>query len=332
MTTNNFSKRKRFKVKLKRSDIVQPPIEISSTGPAADQIHRFMRTQENPGSCTACNSILGIEGAVAETTVANEVQTSAISESVERSVLRQWRTTPTEWGVQTTRICVVPGSAAVIDVRAARKAFRLYSQADVDAIVIVTVGPVPLETDPLGFGLAVDVRAIVFGPNAQAKLTLIEAKSRPRRAGRPSHRGAEPRRSGAGWMSRSPIVWYKSDDKAALKLELAKLFNPLLTATPEGAGHQMPMPDSWDEPEAKQLRGFVTLMARSMLPLKKALMLIGAGQSVVIGAIANAELELKKARRASEPVIPADGVPHFWFAELRRLGLDNISVPLVKLR
>ena len=44
-----------------------------------------------------------------------------------------------------------------------------------------------------------------------------------------------------------------------------------------------------------------------------------------------AEIRIKQASKGEALPIPRDGMVHFWFGELRRLGMDDLTVPRVTL-
>lgn len=283
-----------------------------------ERILEFGQVGENLHASSVCHAILGDAGSIVDMSLANQAQMSGILSMAQESVCRYLGENELEWGVQRTRFGVVSGSSAEIDVPRIRKASRFYALAGVDAIVMVVPGPVPLESDRSGFGIALDAYTFVFGPDARSRIHRAEVKSR-------AHRTAS--------HSRHPMRWYEASEQDALKTELTNMFRPSLIKVPTVDGDkESALPEDWNSRQSRQLRGYVTLMMRSMQPLKKSVVLIGEGRTLMVGAIAQAEENMKKARRGSEPAVHPDGLPHFWFQQLRRLGLDNISVPLIKLR
>lgn len=282
------------------------------------RILEFAQVADNPNIGACYDAILGAAGSIVDLSLANRAQASTICDAVHKALLRHLIGNEQEWGLQRTRLGSASGAAIEIDVPEVRKASRFYAQAGVDAIAMVVPGPVPDITDPSGFGMALELWTIVFGHDARELIQRADSKLRTRRT-RPA--------------PRSSIEWYGADDRAALKTALTNMFCPALTKAPpfDGATEGLTS-DEWDTRPARQKRGFVTLMTHSMLPLKKAVTLIGEGKSMVVGAMAAAEVAMKKGKQGSKPTVHPDGLPHFWFQELRRLGLDDIAVPLVKLR
>jgi len=291
---------------------------ISKKSSPMQSILEYVGAADDPDALAAYNAIFGIEGPIVDLSIANHVRMSAVRDAVVETMTSHLSQNGQEWGLQVTRLGVVAGSSAEIDVPEVRKQSRIYTQAGVDAITAVVPSPVPLSSDPNGFGIALDSCALVFGPGAESLLQRAELKARPRRKDAPR---------------RTSICWQGPDEADELKAALTRIFRPSLIngIALEGIS-EAPVSDEWKRRSACRKRGFVTLMMRSMLPLKKSLSLVGESRSLVVGAIAAAEGAMKKAQRDSKPCVHPDGLPHFWFRELRRLGLDDISVPLVKLR
>lgn len=285
---------------------------------AIDQILAGARVDEDPKARAAYQAILGIAGVPFDLALTDQALMPKISTTARRALQRHLLDNGLEWGAQVTRVGVVAGSDVEVDVPSIRKLSSYYSRAGVDAITMLVPSPVPLAWHPCGFGQALDVHAVFFGPNVRTAMQKVELKTRSRRTDLPV---------------RDPIQWYAADDDDALKATMSKMFRPPLTKVVDLAGFDQGQPvEGWDSREARQRRGLFTLMTRSMLPLKKAMTLIGEGRSVMAGAIAAAEVSVRKGRREGEPPVHPDGMPHFWFGELRRLDLNDFAVPLIKLR
>lgn len=291
-----------------------PPTKLNEI----DRILEFARCGEDEHSRSTYSAILGLQGSITDLSLVNFGQMKRIEEAVAKALLARFAEANDQWAVRSTLIDIVPGSKVVIDVPKARTALRLYAKAEVNTIMTVFPAPVPLSSDPTGFGMAVEARALVFGANAQAFVQRPDTKSRIRNT-----------------VSRYPTAtaWCESNDATALKKVLRDMFRPSLTQLPvlEGAPETI-IPDGWNKASARRLRGLMTLMTRSMLPTKKALGFVGEGKAMVVGPITAAEVAMKKACRSARPPVHPDGLPHFWFEELRRLGLTNVTVPLIKLR
>lgn len=79
-------------------------------------------------------------------------------------------------------------------------------------------------------------------------------------------------------------------------------------------------------------RALMTFMCRAQLPVRKALMHFGAGKPIIAGALAKMDHALKLLCKAAPEILHEDAVSHFLFSELRRLDMEDFSVPIVKLR
>lgn len=282
-----------------------------------ERIFEFSRVAEDANSSAAYHAIIGREGSITDLSVANVARMAQVKDALHSSLFRRISQSEEEWAVRVARIGVEPGSKVDVDIPRCRKEMRPYTKAGVDAIMMTVVAPVPLPSDPTGFGIAFEARAIIFGSGARAAIQRAETTGRTR----------------SGSPNRSSIAWYSPQDEEALKQALEDMFCPSWIKAPPTEG--LPEEEAsanWGKTRCRQLRGLVTLMTRSMLPAKKALALVGEGKAMVVGAIAAAEVGMKKASRASPPPVRPDGLPHFWFGEIRRLGLDEISVPQINLR
>lgn len=295
-----------------------PPPGSAEKKSTIDRIVEFARIDEDANARAVYPAIIGKQGSITDLAIANVGQMELTKQAVAAALIARIGETDDEWGVRSTLIEVVPGSKVEVDVPKCRKPWRFYAKANVDAVISIIAAPIPLPSDTTGIGVAVAVHALVFGPNARASIQLADSKARMR---------------GGGSSSLSSTIWYETNDEEALKKALRDMFRPSWIDLPllENA-LETEVPDGWNKASSRRLRGLLTLMTRSMLPAKKALGFVGEGKSVVVGALTAAEVGMKKARRTSPPPVHPDGLPHFWFGELRRLGLDNIAVPLIKLR
>lgn len=217
---------------------------------------------------------------------------------------------------QVTRLGSTPGSNAEISVPAIRKAARLYEQAKIDVIAAVHFIPEPNAADPHGVGFRLELRVLFFGEAADSKVYAKERSSRSRKK-----------------FKRSPVQKIDAGDRTALSEALKQIITPGYTGVPiEDLFLNFEVGSSWADDADRGLRALFTMMARAQLPLKSMLVLHGAGKSVFAHAITEAKRQLDAACKAGPFVIHRDGLVHFFFAELRRLGLHDVSVPLVMLR
>jgi hypothetical protein len=75
----------------------------------------------------------------------------------------------------------------------------------------------------------------------------------------------------------------------------------------------------------------VNLQILSMLPLKLRLSSQWEAKPVLDASLKAAQVRIKQAAKGETPSVHPNGKVHFWFSELRRLKLDQLTVPLIKL-
>lgn len=215
--------------------------------------------------------------------------------------------------LQISRIKVCLFDDLDFSVLEARKVIGKYGKDGYDGIGAVRFCPVPHP----------ETGATVIAMDAVTLYTGSPSPSRPIRRRRRASFGDE--------IERASSVTFNLSDRATVKAALASLFYPPLSRLPirdpfENEGQRFAKGNSQTE------RALVTLMCRSQLPVKKMLIGFGAGKSVMDGAQSRIEYLLKEKCKGSPEVLHRDLVPHFWFGELRRLGLDHLSVPTIRLR
>jgi hypothetical protein len=223
-----------------------------------------------------------------------------------------------EIAVQIQRLGITSVFDPQIDISTGRKKVDLHRKTNVGAIAAINFYPVPDTRYPLGVGIVIEAVSILFGQNAQSEI----AHPNPRR-----------RR----WRISSPlttsITWLEPGNDEMLKEAFGRMLTPSLTGNKEAKrDRDLIFSPEWTDEASPEMRAFVSFMALTMLPIKRQLLCSGAGKPLVASAIANAEHRFKIARKRGPSPIHRDGVTHFWFSELRRLGLDDLKVPLIKLR
>lgn len=319
-------KTRKFKVRTKQSSLRakhrrRKDAKSRGAEPAArktlcDRVLEFANASEAPQLRQKYEAIFGISRPIDDVLAANQFLLKKMvplaSSALDAHVIAH----PYPVFRQVTRVEITPGSNAEVSVIAARKAAKIYERAGVDVIAAVRLRPVPHETDANDFALSVELEALFFGENAEAKVAAKARTSRP-----------------PPGVIRSSAQRIDSGDTTALSAAIDRLLKPNFTGLPlEDLFNDPPPPPNWSGSTQRGLRAYVMLMALAQLPLKKMLVLHGAGGPIFAQAIAEAKRALKAACKAAPPVVDRDGVPHFFFPELRRIGLDDVSVPLVKLR
>ena len=212
---------------------------------------------------------------------------------------------------QVSRIAIRPLSNLEFSVVDARKAATEYGKSGYDGFASVRFCPVP-HPDSGADMIAMDVVAL-FSGNPLPRMPV----RRRRRA------------AATDGVERSSTVTLSG--KSAAKAALASMFYPPLTRLPKA--DPLEGEDQVFATESKVAeRALVTLMCRSQLTVKKMLIGFGAGKSILDGVQGRLEYLRKERCKGSSEVVHRDLVPHFWFGELRRLELHDLSVPAIRLR
>lgn len=282
-----------------------------------DRIIDFVGISDDSDMKEAYRAMFGQARPLDDLVASNLGETNKISMALMTDLKRKCTTDSFEVGIQVRRIRVAPGSAVEVDIPSARKAVRLPKDDGVGAIAAIQLYPVPHNSDPRGFGIAVDTVTVFFGTNARSAVTRAEAKARSRNSVRQMY---------------STSIWLDPNDDDALKNALNQLLRPRFADQAKSQETSLiSLPEGWKDDEARALRELVMLQCLSMLPLKKKLIVVGAGRPLLTRALASAEHRMSEVCKGTTSAIHRDGVPHFWFGESRRLGLDDVSVPLIKL-
>ena len=79
-------------------------------------------------------------------------------------------------------------------------------------------------------------------------------------------------------------------------------------------------------------RAFIALQIRSLLPLVKQMIATGQGKEILSPALQAAQMRVNFAAKQQAVPLHWEGLVHFWFSELNRLGFTDQSVPVVRLR
>lgn len=251
-------------------------------------------------------ALRGIGLPVDDLVASNRVAMDMIAASAAKAVRKHVKAGSLELGFQVTRLGIVDGGAAEISVSDVRKLGSIYKRAGVDAIGAPRVCPV-LQPDSATPGLAVDFCSLFFGKGAAGKLANAEYRERYR-----------------GGPTRSAVEMLDPRKGSSVKLAFLRMLNAPLGSLPPGEAH--------DEDGVGDVGAFVTLMARSQLRLNKTLVLVGAGKPIMNAITGGLDHTRRKACKEADEVVHIDTLVHFLFAEVRRLGMHDIAVPIVRYR
>jgi hypothetical protein len=304
------NKEKGIKMKSQRSNTMKT--EARKTG-AMDKILLYANPHNTPDIRARYAALNGTGRPPEDLLAMNTVQAFALAKGVSEGLLRYFAENPGPVGLQIQRIGVASGAAAIIDLPASR---AMASAKGASVIGGIRFYPLPDPSDSSGFKVVVEAVTIHFGPNARADAERMGGRNRTR---------------DAVGCDRAVSTWFDSTDEKALKDAVSLVIKPLLTLSPAvERGMELLLPEDWNSKRA--LRALLMFFAYAMLPTKKKLIALGAGKPIITGELALAEHRLRLAcKSGGASVVHRDGVPHFCFSELRRLGLDNLSVPLIEL-
>ena len=286
----------------------------SSKKPIADRLIELVGTVGDPSLTGKYHSIMGIgrplEDALASYTPLLKESAKVAVANIANSMVKDGA----DLHLKVSRVAVRAVSDLDFSVLEARKEIASYGKAGYDGIGAVRFCPVP-DFETGATMMAVDA------------VTLYTGNPSPTAPGR-------RRRRRAAWgdgIEHAPSDTFHSNDRAMVGKALASIFYPPLTGLPIADPFKN-VDQSFAKGCKPSERALVTLMCRSQLPVKKMLLGFGAGKSVLDGVLGRLDYLVKEQCKGKPSVVHRDLVPHFWFNELRRLDLEHLTVPTIRLR
>jgi hypothetical protein len=259
--------------------------------------------------------IAGVARPLDDFVCSDSIGLQALGDDLRKGISDQLATNISEIALRVQLLNISPASAAEIDVHEARRKAQLPKRCGVDMISGIRLCPMP-HSDESGFGIGTFLVSVYFGNNVRAEVARIGAKSRFR--------------SVPGAIEKD-LEWIDSGDPVAMKRLVDLLIMPDFSMPRiEEQARFFSLEKGWGSGRAR--RGWLMLAALSMLPVRKKLIAAGAGKPIVTSALARAQHRLKQAQAPRACSVHRDGLPHFWAAEVRRLGFSDFAVPLIKLR
>lgn len=316
-----FAVKKPMKVKFKKKDTRAPTghnarkhegtvTKISTS--IEDRIIRYARAEGLDDVSDAYNALMGHKRPVDQAICSNVNLLAACQESIVDTFLCKLGSDATEVGVQVTRVSMVSANRALIDVPEARKAAQVYKRAKVDGVAGVRLCAVP-DPETGDVIIATDVVALFGGNGVRTKVSNALQRARMPLG-----------------MGRSDIEWLSRDDPHAVSAAFKSIFGAPWTQLPNTDPFFNPRA-AFNEASPSGLRALITLMCRSQLTLRRMLIYFGDAKPICTGAIGTVEHALMTQCKGDPEILHRDVIPHFWFDELKRLGLDRMSVPAIKL-
>jgi hypothetical protein len=291
---------------------VDPLVDKVRTGKALRNLLKFAKVGDDDdlecryASVVGCNSIGSLLSS-------NFVEQSHVRDDASAGLKRIRKEPDMQMAVQIERFHIVPASRVDVSIPQLKSMSRVYTRAGVSSISSLDFVEVPVPHDPLGFGFELVVASVLFGSDIQRDIGLTRRLQKQRNSGS------------------MEIDWIDARKKLQVEEAVARVLDPPLVGGPASRrAAELAGIDDWMK--GARLRAFIKLQMLSMLPLKKRLAAAGRGTQILEPALKAAEVRVKAAAKLERPVIHDDAMLHFWFEELRRLKLDDVRLPLIRLR
>lgn len=300
--------------------MTRPPAKFKVKMKAAkspkDRVYQFAEVSQAPDVAAVYDALFGESRPIDDLIAANQPMLRVMRSILQSDVKAHLRANPGPVSRQVIRVAVTAGSDASLSIPALRKAAKPFERVNLEFVATARFRAVPFAGDPTGVGLAAELEVLTMGEEVQRKFTARRRRVRTNLdvVGSPTER-IDPEDSEAIDAAINRMFAWDSPDK-----QIEEFFA------------DEPDPPTWTGSRNRGLRAYLPFMVGAQLPLKSMLIANDAGKIMMSHALGEANRLNGIACKAGPPAIHRDGIPHFLFKELRRLGLDNINVPLVMLR
>lgn len=220
--------------------------------------------------------------------------------------------------LQTQRFAMAPASKADIDIAATAKQLSTYKKAGVSSISRLLMEPKPLIIDPLGYGLQPVWRSFLIAKNVRREI----AGAAPLRSRRPCIHLVDTQRR---WIDLS------QPDELSDAIDEFMARPRLKDREDSRRAKELGLSD-WDAPEQRARRAVSAFQAEIQVAMQRQYVAEGRGRHILLPALKMAELRVAAERNGSQQVVHKDGVAHWCFKQLLRLGFEDQSVPFPTLR
>lgn len=288
---------------IKESELLKKILDFAKTGGDAGLIERY-------------EAIIGTEPH-AVLLASNQVHQHHISKAVHLGLRRMAKLEGFQLAFQAESMGRIPASSLVIPLKSAKARSKVYARAGASSISVLDFLDVPMPDDSSGWGIELRVISLIFGVNISSDVMMAQRQAR---------------------MGRSDPVcsldWVDATSKRALREAVERVLMPPLVGSEESreAARLAQCDDVWMKKKRAQQRAWVMLHLLSMLPMARRFSAQGAGRQILEPAVRQAVVQTNEAARGRRTAIHPDGVPHFWFHELRRLGFEDIGMGMLMLR
>lgn len=293
-----------------------PPINATArsfqTSTIASRLIRYVEATDLPEIAVKYEASLGYARPVRLALASDLVACNVLKDGLSAEVRDRLAKTPTGFGLQVARAGVVSGSAARISLQGILKAKKLYERAGIDGFSGVRLCAVPLE-DPTHMGIALDLVTFMIGTESDRLVYASTVRSRTPEA-----------------FAKTSIQWWEPDDLEGLDVALNRMFCAPFNRLPD-CDQTLGEGCDFDPRSESGLRALIVLMCRSQVQLSKMMVGYGSGKAMLSRAFTNVKSAMAERCKAASEILSDEEIIHFWFAELRRLELDDISVPIIRL-
>lgn len=278
----------------------------------AAKIIEHVGATDQPEIAAKYEALCGAARPVSKAIASDIMAMNELKNSIATDLRNELSANPRAIGIRVDRLGVLNGATPKISIEEVKKGGKVYSKAKVDGFSAIRFCPAP-KADSSEPGTAVDLVTLLIDKEADRLVYASTYRSRARDA-----------------FNRSPILWWEPDDPRAIDEALSIMFSspfnqlPLKDPTLDGKAQ-------FDGVNGSGHRAFLTLMFRSQLQLGKMMVGYGIGKALIKRALTSVEGFMGKRCKAAPEILNDEEILHFFFAELRRLELDHVSVPIVRL-
>ena len=222
-----------------------------------------------------------------------------------------------EMCVQTVGLRASPASRPRVNVTPLTKVVNSHGAFGIDSVTRITFRPVPSRPDALGWGIQPMSTSVMIGKKLRVKASrLSSARSNDR--------------DFANYCVQTK--WGKLGDRKVFDKAIKALMAPVKAVSAELVDEAKTLGlTGWGDKTQIQQRRLVLFACHSMLPLDRQLLAIGRGKDMRRSAFSALSTQLRKVWGRGIKPVHADSLPHWWFDQYQRLGL-NLKVPFIQYR
>ena len=309
-------KKPRYTVKTKTKDKPAKtkallPVQIAPCSAVSSRLITYGGALASPERVERYEALCGAARPVMKAIASDCVAMDELKNAIAADIRKQFAGIPTRIGIHVARLGVFNGAAVDVSLDEVKKGGLLYKNAGVDGISTIRFCSVP-QDDPAVTGIAIDLITLVWGDNADR---LVFASTH--------------RKRGPDFFSRAPMQWWEPDDPDGLDLALDMMFSPPFDGLPflDPTNGELVRFDAQSD---RGLRELLTLMCRSQVQISKMMVGYRSGKGIIKRALIRVDELMVRRCKSVREILTQEEIPHFWFAEVRRLELNHISVPIVK--